>query len=101
MVGGLTAREFGGRRRAQLLAALATATMPALWGSAHVANTTAYAVLALAALALVVARIGRTGDPVGGWPPVWPPASESPTTTSRASSPSRWSSAPCSAAAGG
>jgi 4-amino-4-deoxy-L-arabinose transferase-like glycosyltransferase len=63
VVGGLTAREFGGGRRAQLLAAIATATMPALWGSAHVANTTAYAVLALAALALVVARIGRTGDP--------------------------------------
>jgi 4-amino-4-deoxy-L-arabinose transferase-like glycosyltransferase len=63
VVAGLTAREFGGGRRAQLLAALAVATMPALWGSAHVANTTAYAVLALAALALVVARIGRTGDP--------------------------------------
>ena len=62
VVGGLTAREFGGGRRAQLLAAIATATMPALWGSAHVANTTAYAVLALAALALIVARIGRTGD---------------------------------------
>src|SRR6266511_3648805 len=41
-VGGLTARELGGGRRAQLL--------------------TAYAVLALAALALIVARIGRTGD---------------------------------------
>jgi 4-amino-4-deoxy-L-arabinose transferase-like glycosyltransferase len=63
VIGGLTAREFGAGRRAQLLAAIATATMPALWGSAHVANTTAYAVLALAALALVVARIGRTGDP--------------------------------------
>jgi len=63
VVGGLTAREFGGGRRAQLLAAIAVATTPALWGSAHVANTTAYAVLALAALALVVARIGRTGDP--------------------------------------
>ncbi len=63
VLGGLTARELGGGRRAQLLAALGTATMPALWGSAHVANTTAYAVLALAALALIVARIGRTGDP--------------------------------------
>ena len=67
VVGGLTAREFGGVRRAQLLAAIATATMPALWASAHVANTTPYAVLALAALALVVARIGRTGDP-RWWP---------------------------------
>ncbi len=62
VVGGLTAREFGGTRRVQLLAAIATATMPALWASAHVANTTPYAVLALAAMALVVARIGRTGD---------------------------------------
>jgi 4-amino-4-deoxy-L-arabinose transferase-like glycosyltransferase len=62
VVGGLTAREFGGGRRAQVLAAIAAATMPALWGSAHVANTTPYVVLALAALALVVARIGRTGD---------------------------------------
>jgi 4-amino-4-deoxy-L-arabinose transferase-like glycosyltransferase len=59
---GLTARELGAGRRAQLLAAVATATMPALWGSGHVANTTAYNVLAWAALALVVARIGRTGD---------------------------------------
>jgi hypothetical protein len=41
--------------------------MPALWAAAHVANTTPYAVLALAALALVVARIGRTGDP-RWWP---------------------------------
>jgi hypothetical protein len=62
VVGGLTAREFGGARRAQLLAAVGTATMPALWGSAHLANTTAYALLAWAGLALVVVRIGRTGD---------------------------------------
>lgn len=70
VVGGLTAREFGGARRSQLLAAIAVATMPVLWAPAHVANTTAYAVLALAGLALVVARIGRTGDrrlwPVAG-----------------------------------
>jgi hypothetical protein len=62
VVGGLTAREFGGGRRAQLLAATATATMPALWAIAHVANTTPYVLLAWAALALVVARIGRTGN---------------------------------------
>ena len=62
VVGGLTAREFGGGRRAQLLAAIGTATMPVLLGSAHVANTTAYELLAWASLALVVARIGRTGD---------------------------------------
>lgn len=62
VIGGLTAREFGGGRRAQLLAALATAAMPALLGSAHVANTTSYMLLACAGLALVVARIGRTGE---------------------------------------
>ena len=62
VVGALTAREFGGGKRAQLLAAIGTATMPVLLGAAHVANTTSYAVLAWAGLALVVARIGRTGD---------------------------------------
>ncbi|WP_433046158.1 ArnT family glycosyltransferase [Dactylosporangium sp. CS-033363] len=62
VIGGLTAREFGGTRRAQLFAAVGVATMPALWAASHVANTTPYAVLALAALAFVVARIGRTGD---------------------------------------
>jgi Dolichyl-phosphate-mannose-protein mannosyltransferase len=62
VVSGLTAREFGGGRRAQLLAAVGTATMPVLLAGAHVANTTAYEFLAWAGLALIVARIGRTGD---------------------------------------
>ncbi len=62
VVGGLTAREFGGARRAQLLAAVGTATMPVLLSSDHLANTTPYALLAWAGLALVVVRIGRTGD---------------------------------------
>jgi 4-amino-4-deoxy-L-arabinose transferase-like glycosyltransferase len=62
VVGGLTARELGGGRRAQLLAATGVATSPALWGSAHVANTTSYMVLGVAGLACVVARIGRTGE---------------------------------------
>ncbi len=62
IVGGLSAREFGGARRTQLLAAIATGTMPLLLGSGHVANTTSYEVLAWAAIALVVVRIGRTGD---------------------------------------
>ncbi len=62
VVGGLTAREFGGGRRAQLLAAIATGTMPVLLGSGHIANTTPYEVLAWAAIALVVVRLGRTGD---------------------------------------
>lgn len=62
VVGGLTARELGGGRRVQLLAAIGTATMPVLWGAAHVANTTPYLLLAWASLALVTIRIGRTGD---------------------------------------
>jgi Dolichyl-phosphate-mannose-protein mannosyltransferase len=62
VVAGLTAREFGGTRRAQLLAAAGTATMPMLLGAARVANTTPYELLAWAGLALVVVRIGRTGD---------------------------------------
>jgi hypothetical protein len=62
LVAGLTAREFGGARRAQLLAAVGTATISTLWSSDHLANTTPYALLAWAGLALVVVRIGRTGD---------------------------------------
>jgi hypothetical protein len=62
VVVGLTAREFGGTGRAQLLAAFGTAMAPWLLGSDHLANTTPYALLAWAGLALVVVRIGRTGD---------------------------------------
>ncbi len=62
VVAGLTAREFGGGRRAQLLAAIAVATMPVLLGADHLAGPTAFDVLAWAGLALIVARIGRTGD---------------------------------------
>jgi 4-amino-4-deoxy-L-arabinose transferase-like glycosyltransferase len=62
VAGGLTAREFGGGRRAQLLAAIGTATMPAVLGSGHILDTTAFDILAWAGLALVVARIGRTGE---------------------------------------
>jgi 4-amino-4-deoxy-L-arabinose transferase-like glycosyltransferase len=62
VVAGLTAREFGGGRRAQLLAALATAMMPTLLAIDHLAGPTAFDVLAWAGLALIVARIGRTGE---------------------------------------
>jgi hypothetical protein len=62
VVGGLTAREFGGGRRAQLLAAIGTATMPALLGADHLLETTSFDILAWAGLGLIVARIGRTGD---------------------------------------
>ena len=62
VVSGLTAHELGGGRRPQLLAAVGTGTMPALLAIGHLAGPTAYDVLAWAALALVVIRIGRTGD---------------------------------------
>jgi 4-amino-4-deoxy-L-arabinose transferase-like glycosyltransferase len=62
VAGGLTARELGGGRRAQLLAAVGAATMPAVLGAGHVLGTTAFDILAWAGLALVAARIGRTGD---------------------------------------
>jgi len=62
VVSGLTAREFGGGRRAQLLAAIAAATMPVLLAADHLAGPTAFDVLAWAGLALIAARIGRTGD---------------------------------------
>ncbi len=62
VVSGLTAREFGGGRRAQLLAAIAVATMPVLLAADHLAGPTAFDMLAWAGLALIVTRIGRTGD---------------------------------------
>jgi 4-amino-4-deoxy-L-arabinose transferase-like glycosyltransferase len=62
VIAGLTAREFGGARRAQLLAAFAAATMPALLAIDHLFGPTAFDVLAWAGLALIVVRIGRTGD---------------------------------------
>ncbi len=62
VISGLTARELGGGRRPQLLAAVGTGTMPALLAIGHLAGPTAYDVLAWAALAWVVIRIGRTGD---------------------------------------
>ena len=63
VVGALVARELGGGRRAQLLAALGTATMPVLVAADHLDGPTAIDMLAWAALALVVVRVGRTGDP--------------------------------------
>jgi 4-amino-4-deoxy-L-arabinose transferase-like glycosyltransferase len=62
VVAGLTTREFGGSRRAQLLAAVAAATMPALLAIDHLLGPTAFDVLAWAGLPFIVARIGRTGD---------------------------------------
>lgn len=60
VVAGLLAREFGGTRRAQLIAAAGTATMPVLLAVDHLEGPTAFDILAWAALALFVARVGRT-----------------------------------------
>jgi 4-amino-4-deoxy-L-arabinose transferase-like glycosyltransferase len=62
VVCGLTAREFGGGRRAQLLAAIGAATMPAVLASGHLLETTTFDILAWAGLAFIAARIGRTGE---------------------------------------
>jgi hypothetical protein len=62
IVAALTARELSGGRRAQLLAAIATATMPVLLAADHQAGPTGYDMLATAGLALVAVRIGRTGE---------------------------------------
>jgi 4-amino-4-deoxy-L-arabinose transferase-like glycosyltransferase len=61
--GGFLAREFGGGVRAQLLSAAGCAASPALLGADHLFGPTAFDILSWTALALVVARIGRTGDP--------------------------------------
>ena len=62
VVAGLIARECGGGGRAQLLAAAGVATMPVLLAVDHLEGPTSVDVLAWAALALVVLRIGRTRD---------------------------------------
>ena len=68
--GGALAREFGGGSRAQFLSALGCAVSPALIGADHLMGPTAFDILAWTALALVVVRIGRTGNlrlwPVAG-----------------------------------
>ncbi|MGA2836977.1 MAG: glycosyltransferase family 39 protein [Acidimicrobiales bacterium] len=63
VLAGLLAREFGGKRTAQFLGALGTATMPALLGADHLFGPTAFDLLAWTGLSFLVVRIGRTGNP--------------------------------------
>jgi hypothetical protein len=63
VVSALTAREFGGGRRAQLVAAAGAATAPMLLAEVHLFGPTAFDILAWAGLALVVVRVERAGDP--------------------------------------
>ena len=59
---GLIAREMGGSRRGQLLAALLAGIMPFLLVSGHLLTTTNPDVLAAVALTWIALRVGRTGD---------------------------------------
>ncbi|MBV8462815.1 MAG: glycosyltransferase family 39 protein [Acidimicrobiales bacterium] len=59
---GLMARELGGARRAQTLAALAAATSPQVLGACHLLSTAAIDQFFWAAITLVVLRILRTED---------------------------------------
>lgn len=63
VLAGLLAREFGGRRTAQFLAALGAATMPAVLGADYLFGPTSLDLLFWTALAFVVVRIGRTENP--------------------------------------
>ena len=62
LLAGLLAREFGGGRTAQFVAALGAATMPAVLGADHLFGPTGFDLLSWTALAFVVVRIGRTGN---------------------------------------
>lgn len=62
VVAGLSARELGGRPRAQVLAAIGAATMPAVLAIDHLLGPTAIDVLVWATLAWLVLRVDRTGD---------------------------------------
>jgi hypothetical protein len=62
IITGLLAREFGGGRAAQGVAAVGAATAPVLLGADHIFGYTAFDLLAWAGFALVVVRIGRTSN---------------------------------------
>jgi hypothetical protein len=62
VLGALCARELGGERRPQLLAAVGVATAPTFLGAAHIMGPTAFDLLAWAALSWVTLRVARTGD---------------------------------------
>ena len=56
------ARELGGGRKAQVLAALAAATSPQLLAAFHLLSTTAFDLFFWSAITLLVVRLLRTGD---------------------------------------
>jgi len=58
----LTARELGGGRRAQVLAALAAATSPEVLAAFHLLSTIAFDLFFWSAITLLVVRLLRTQD---------------------------------------
>jgi len=58
----LMARELGGGRKAQVLAALAAATSPQLLAAFHLLSTIAFDLFFWSAILLIVVRLLRTGD---------------------------------------
>ncbi len=62
VIGGQLAREFGGGRTAQFLTAIGVASAPVLLGADHIMGPTSFDLLAWGAQALLVVRIGRTGN---------------------------------------
>jgi hypothetical protein len=58
----LTARELGGRRAAQVLAAAVLAVAPVVTGAGHLLSTTTFGLPAWALLTWLLVRILRTGD---------------------------------------
>ncbi len=59
---GLMARELGGGRKAQVLAALAAATSPQVLAGFHLLSTAAFDLFFWSAITLLVVRALRTGD---------------------------------------
>lgn len=59
---GLMARELGGRRHAQLIAALAAATSPQVLAAFHLLSTAAFDQFFWAAICFAMVRLLRTGD---------------------------------------
>jgi len=60
---GLMARELGGGRRAQALAALAAATSTEVLAAMHLLSTTAFDLFFWSAITLLLLRLLRTGEP--------------------------------------
>ena len=59
---GLMARELGGGRNAQVLAALVSATSPQVLAACHLLSTTAFDLFFWSAITLLVVRLLRTGE---------------------------------------